>query len=151
MLLGLLGPLILVPLGPLFLVPLGPLILVLLTFLHSPRVPVTQESPPCQILVPLQFLVPTGIEFRFSAADLFALTLGVPITQGSPLNFSFTAIFSSTGIIVPLQFSSVLVLLTFLHLHFGSPMSEGHPKDFSSTMTFLHCPYHILFHILVPF
>ena len=97
MLLVLLGPLILVLLGPLILVPLGPLILVLLTFLHSPRVPITQRSPP---------------------------------------NFSSAAIFSSAEILVPVKFSSILVPLTFLHLHLGSPMSEGHPKDFSSTGTF---------------
>ena len=84
MLLVPLGSLILVLLGPLILVPLGPFILVLLTFLHSPRVPVIQGSPP---------------------------------------NFSSAAIFSSAGILVPLEFSSVLVLLTFLHLHLGSPMS----------------------------
>ena len=81
LILVLLGPLILVLLGPLILVLLGPLILVLLTFLHSPRVPVTQGSPP-----------------QISAAIL-----------------------SSTGILVPLEFSSVLVLLTFLHLHLGPP------------------------------
>ena len=73
------------------------------------------------------------------------------MTQGSPPNFSSAAIFSSAGILVPLQFSSILVPLTFMHFHLGFPMSEGHPKDFSSAMTFLHCPHHILFHILVPF
>ena len=52
----------------------------------------------------------------------------------------------SFGILVLLKFSSILVPLTFLHLHLGSPMSKGHPKDFSSagtinlssTGTFLH-------------
>ena len=34
------------------------------------------------------------------------------------------------------KFNSILVLLTFFHLHMGSPMSEGHPKDFSSAGTF---------------
>ena len=73
----------------------------------------------------------------FSSADLFALGLRVHITQGSPSpNFSSAAIFSSAGILVPLKFSSILVLLIFLHLHLGSPMSEGHPKDFSSAGTF---------------
>ena len=110
------------------LVPLGPLILVLLGPL---------------ILVPLGPLILVLLTFLHSSR--------VPITQWSPPNFSSTAIFSSTGILVPLQFCSVLVPLTFWHLHLTSLMSEGHPKDFSSAMTFLHCPHHILFNILVSF
>ena len=69
----------------------------LLTFLHlhlgSPR------SPP--------IFVPLFLFCSFCSTDLFALALRVPITQclRIPTNF----------------YSAVFVLLTFLHLHLGSP------------------------------
>ena len=72
---------------------------------------------------------------RFSSADLFALGLGVLVPKGPP-HFSSAAIFSSTLILVPPKFSSILVPLTFLHLHLESPMSEVHPNDFSSAGIF---------------
>ena len=65
------------------------------------------------------------------------LYLGSLSPKGAP-HFSSAAIFSFAGILVLLKFSSILVPLTFLHLHLGSPMSEVHPKDFSSAGTFLH-------------
>ena len=77
-----------------------------LTFLHlhlgSPS-PNGRESSP--IFVP-QFLF-----CRFCSADLFALALGVAVTQWPrvPTNFC----------------SAIFVPLTFLHLHLGSPSPNG--------------------------
>ena len=64
------------------------------------------------------------------------LALGFPSPKGPPQNLVLLQFLVLLEPLVPLKFSSILVLLTFLHLHLGSPLSEGHPKDFSSTGTF---------------